>query len=80
MKVVQLKTSRDLDVESAIETLESALAETKAGGVAAVSVSIVYHDGSCSHGHSSTEDATALVGAIEISKMRVMQQALDEEE
>lgn len=72
MTVVALKTERAAINEAAIELLEKALAEVRAGEIIAIGIAVVRADGSMNCGFTRSDVAAAMLGATTLLQHQVL--------
>lgn len=70
--VIELTPLRKQHNQSAIELLEMALEEARAGDVAAVCISVVRNDGAANAYISDTDQVGTLLGAITLAQVRIV--------
>ena len=80
MTLTVISSDRDQDNQSAIETLEAALREARAGRVSAVAIAIVRPNGHINTSSSATVRGPALLGCTILMQHRVLEKMEEAEE
>ncbi len=70
LKLVKLKTVRQINNSSVIEVLKHTLKEARAGKITAVTVAMVRPDGAANAYFSNTDQASAMLGALTVAQGR----------